>query len=91
MKGICVPIPSLSPFNGIATSTFQDANSTWLEMVDGGSNGEVVPLSSLLVKSREMDVLVAVDTNSNDDNNWPKSVSLYIYSPHCMLSYIIQR
>lgn len=65
-----------SPFNGITPSTFQDANSSWLELIDGGSNGEVIPIAPLLVKSRELDVIVAVDASSDDNNNWPKYVSI---------------
>jgi lysophospholipase len=60
-----------SPFKGVATSTFQDPSSDNLEMVDGGSNGEVIPIGPLLVKARGMDVVIAVDGGADDDDNWP--------------------
>ncbi|SJL12245.1 uncharacterized protein ARMOST_15668 [Armillaria ostoyae] len=58
-------------FRNVAPSTFADTNSDWLELIDGGSNGEVVPFSPLLVKARGLDVIVGVDSSADDDNNWP--------------------
>ncbi|PBK78822.1 phospholipase B [Armillaria solidipes] len=58
-------------FRNVAPSTFADTNSDWLEFIDGGSNGEVVPFSPLLVKARGLDVIVGVDSGADDDNNWP--------------------
>ena len=52
-----------------------DTNQDYLDMIDGGSNGENVPLGPLFVKSRDLEVIVAVDATSNDDNNWPSYVS----------------
>ncbi|KAK0463558.1 phospholipase B [Desarmillaria tabescens] len=62
-------------FRNVAPSTFVDTNSDWLELIDGGSNGEVVPFGPLLVKARGLDVIVGVDSNANDDNNWPSGES----------------
>ncbi len=61
-----------SSFRNVAPSTFADTNSDWLELIDGGSNGEVVPFSPLLVKARGLDVIVGVDSSADDDNNWPR-------------------
>ncbi|KAJ7581090.1 phospholipase B [Mycena floridula] len=66
-----------NPFKGIASSDFQDSSSDFLQLIDGGSNGEVLPLGSLLVKARDMDVIIAVDSSSDDDNHWPTGVSLF--------------
>lgn len=40
---------------------FQDLSSTSLELVDGGSNLEEVPLGQQFVRARGLDVIVAVD------------------------------
>jgi len=36
-------------------------NSTWLDLIGGNSNGENVPLGSLFVRARNIDVVIAVD------------------------------
>ena len=46
-------------------------NSTWLNLIDGGSNHENVPLGQQFVRARGLDVVVAVDASS-DTTNWPK-------------------
>ncbi len=60
------------PFQGINPGVYQDSNSTWLELVDGGLNKENLPLGPLLVKARHLDVIVAVDASSDDSDNWPQ-------------------
>jgi lysophospholipase len=60
------------PFFGIKNGTNQDAASRWLELIDGGSNLENVPMGPMLVKARGVDVLVAVDGSADDENSWPK-------------------
>jgi lysophospholipase len=47
-------------------------NSTWLELVDGGENLEVVPFGQQFVRARGLDVVVAVDASSDTLTNWPK-------------------
>jgi lysophospholipase len=52
---------------------FQDVNSTWLELIDGGSNLEGIPLGQQFVRARGLDVVVAVDGSSDDlKTNFPK-------------------
>ena len=60
------------PFQGINPDAYQDSQSTILEVVDGGDAGEIVPLAPLLVKPRQLDVIVAVDASSDDTDNWPQ-------------------
>lgn len=48
------------------------ATNAELQLIDGGSNGENIPLNPLLVKAREVDVIIAVDGSSDTDDNWPK-------------------
>lgn len=61
-----------NPFNGIKPSTYEDSNSTWIELIDGASNGENVPYGPLFVKARGLDVIVTLESSADDINNWPK-------------------
>ncbi|KAF9227378.1 phospholipase B [Gyrodon lividus] len=63
-------------FQGVNPGTFQDSSSEWLSLVDGSSNLEQIPLGSLFVKARAMDVVVAIDASSDDPNRWPNGTSL---------------
>ncbi|KAL0946696.1 hypothetical protein HGRIS_012883 [Hohenbuehelia grisea] len=64
-----------SPFTGLKNGTFIDSQSKWLELVDGGMNKENVPFGPLLVKSRQLDFIVGVDTDDDDDNRFPLGTS----------------
>ncbi|KAF8499635.1 phospholipase B [Russula emetica] len=60
-----------------AKHNFQDLNSTWLELVDGGSNLEDVPLGQLFVRARGLDVVVAVDGSAiGAKTDFPSGISL---------------
>ena len=50
-----------NPFFGVANGTFIDSSETALKLVDGGEDGEVIPVQPLLVKAREVDVIVVID------------------------------
>jgi lysophospholipase len=39
------------PFHSVAAGVFTESNSSWLELVNGGSNGAEIPLGPLLVKA----------------------------------------
>ncbi|KAJ7680248.1 phospholipase B [Mycena polygramma] len=60
-----------NPFNGLKSSTYQDSAATWLELIDGASNGENIPYGPLFVKSRGVDVVVTIEGSADDGNNWP--------------------
>ena len=60
------------PFQGINPGVYRDSQSTVLELVDGGDGGEIIPLAPLLIKSRHLDVIVAIDASSDDADNWPQ-------------------
>ncbi|KAA1473978.1 phospholipase B [Dentipellis sp. KUC8613] len=65
-----------SPFQGIKPGAFEDSNSSWINLIDGSSNGENVPLGPMFVKARGLDVVVAVDASADDPNNaWPNGTS----------------
>jgi len=49
-----------NPFIG-TNDSFIDSAQTVLSFVDGGEDGQVIPLQPLLVKAREVDVILALD------------------------------
>lgn len=53
-----------NPFYGVAPETFISSNQTDLSLVDGGEDGEVIPLQPLLVKARGIDTILAIDAVS---------------------------
>ncbi|OBZ65137.1 Lysophospholipase 1 [Grifola frondosa] len=65
-----------NPFIGIAKSTFLDTNETLLTLVDGGEDGEVLPIQPLLVKARGIDIIFATDATSDTDDNFADGSSL---------------
>ncbi|EIW83246.1 FabD lysophospholipase-like protein [Coniophora puteana RWD-64-598 SS2] len=65
-----------NPFQSVSSSTFSESGSNYLGLVDGGANGEHVPFGSLLVKSRFVDVVVALDAGADIVNDWPNGTSL---------------
>ncbi|KAG2142746.1 lysophospholipase [Suillus bovinus] len=64
-----------NPFYGVAPDTFIDSAQTNLNMVDGGEDGEVIPLQPLLVKARGVDVIFAIDA-TDDVNDFADGSSL---------------
>jgi len=69
------PQLAFQPFQGINPGTFQDSESKWIELIDGATNKENVPLGPLFIKARHLDVIVAVDASADDVDNWPMCVS----------------
>ncbi|KAI0271146.1 phospholipase B [Russula aff. rugulosa BPL654] len=67
-----------NPFHNIdGKQNFQDLSSTSLELIDGGSNLEDLPLGQQFVKARGLDVVVAVDGSSiGAKNNFASGTSL---------------
>ena len=54
-----------NPFRNNAPLGFIDRNETLLRLVDGGIDGQVVPIQPLLVQSRNVDVFIAIDAVSS--------------------------
>ena len=50
-----------NPFFGVNNGSYIDSNQNFLELVDGGEDGEVVPFQPLLVKARGVDTIIAID------------------------------
>ena len=69
---------AFQPFQGINPGIFQDSDSKWIELVDGSTNKENIPIGPLLVKARNVDVIVALDAGAEQSDNWPAYVSLSI-------------
>jgi lysophospholipase len=68
---MCAQLVS-QPFQGINPGVYQDSSSTWIELVDGATNKENVPLGPLFIKARHLDVIVAIDGSADDADNWPQ-------------------
>ncbi|KAF9782507.1 phospholipase B [Thelephora terrestris] len=64
-----------SPFNGVKSNTYIDTNTSWLELIDGGLNLENIPLGPLLVNSRNVDFILAVDGSADTSDSWPNGTS----------------
>lgn len=64
-KGIELDVASWpNPFYGVASETFLSSNQTDLRLVDGGEDGENIPLQPLLVKARGLDTILVIDAVS---------------------------
>ena len=48
-------------FFGLSPNTFPDSDQTLLTLVDGGEDGETDPLQPLLVQTRGVDTIIAID------------------------------
>lgn len=53
-----------NPFFGVNKGSFPDANQKFLKLVDGGEDGQVLPLQPLLVKARNVDTIIGIDAVS---------------------------
>jgi len=50
-----------NPFKGVASQSFIDTNEDLLSLVDGGHDGENIPIQPLLVKARGVDTIFVID------------------------------
>ena len=50
-----------NPFFGVAKDTFISSNEEFLTLIDGGEDGQDMPMAPLLVKARGIDVIIAID------------------------------
>lgn len=73
-----VAVISPNPFNKIhfdEESTY--ATSGQLNLVDGGEDQQSIPLIPLLQKSRNVDVVFALDFSADTEDNWPNGTALW--------------
>ncbi|GAA5972657.1 hypothetical protein JCM11641_002960 [Rhodosporidiobolus odoratus] len=67
---------SFGNFTPDGGATFESADNDILQITDGGENGENVPIGPLLVRSREVDVVFAMDASADTTYGWPNGTSL---------------
>ncbi|KDQ63931.1 hypothetical protein JAAARDRAFT_201409 [Jaapia argillacea MUCL 33604] len=65
-----------NPFYGLNHGTFVDAEEKYLSLVYGGEDGEAVPVQPLLVKARDVDLIVAVDGSADNTQLWTEGSSM---------------
>jgi len=65
-----------NPFFGYNNETNENSQSTQLTLVDGGEDGQNVPLSPLFQPFRALDVVFAVDSSADTTFYWPNGTSL---------------
>ncbi|KAF8476934.1 lysophospholipase [Kalaharituber pfeilii] len=66
---------SPNPFYKVNPNTNPSANERRLTLVDGGLDGQNIPLQPLIQPARALDVIFAVDSSA-DTSNWPNGTSL---------------
>ncbi|KZV70063.1 phospholipase B [Peniophora sp. CONT] len=65
-----------NPFQNISRGTFAETDEPYLNLDDGGSAGENIPLGPLFLKERGMDFVVAVEASADTAQAWPNGTSL---------------
>ena len=65
-----------NPFYHFNNATNRNANSTQLTLVDGGEDGQNIPLYPLIQPQRHVDVIFAIDSSADTNYNWPNGTSL---------------
>ena len=71
-----------NPFRGFNSATNRNANESRLTLVDGGEDGQNIPLNPVIQPMRSVDVIFAVDSSAdtvekeNPSQNWPNGTSL---------------
>lgn len=58
-----IPAQYPNPFKGVAAQSFIDTNEDLLSLVDGGHDGENIPIQPLLVKARGVDTIFVIDVS----------------------------
>ncbi|KAF7905620.1 uncharacterized protein EAF01_006141 [Botrytis porri] len=65
-----------NPFYGFNNQTNRDAQTTQLDLVDGGEDGQNIPLYPLIQPIRGVDVIFAIDSSADTTYFWPNGTSL---------------
>jgi lysophospholipase len=65
-----------NPFYHFNNDTNDNANSMQLTLVDGGEDGQNIPLNPLIQPQRHVDVIFAIDSSADTNYNWPNGTSL---------------
>ncbi|KAL5611679.1 hypothetical protein BROUX41_000743 [Berkeleyomyces rouxiae] len=72
-----------NPFYNFQPSTNKLYNTTELALVDGGMDGQNLPLWPMLQSSRSVDVIYALDASADTDFNWPNGTALRATLDRC--------
>ncbi|EPQ62283.1 Bgt-3292 [Blumeria graminis f. sp. tritici] len=65
-----------NPFFGYNAALNPTAKSMEFSLVDGGEDGQNIPLYPLIQPQRNVDVIFAVDSSADTEFNWPNGTSL---------------
>lgn len=65
-----------NPFQGFNPATNPIANTNQLSLVDGGEDLQNIPVNPLVQPIRAVDVIYAVDSSADTDNDWPNGTAL---------------
>ncbi|KAG9249793.1 lysophospholipase [Emericellopsis atlantica] len=66
-----------NPFFGWnPTSNNSNAKEDQLSLVDGGEDGQNIPLHPLIQPARSVDIIFAIDSSADTKTNWPNGTSL---------------
>lgn len=65
-----------NPFFGYNNDSNPNAQSTVLTLVDGGEDLQNIPFHPLLLSSRQVDVIFAVDSSADTDTRWPNGTPM---------------
>ncbi|RAL08887.1 lysophospholipase family protein [Aspergillus homomorphus CBS 101889] len=75
-KGDDIAVYSPNPFYGYREASEDYATTPSLDVVDGGEDGENIPLHPLIQPNRHVDVIFAIDSSADTDSFWPNGTSL---------------
>ena len=65
-----------NPFRGLNPGTFADATQPEIDLVDGGEDGQNVPLWPLVHPERQVDVILSLDASADTPFSWPNGRSV---------------
>lgn len=71
-----IAIYSPNPFKGTKYGNSSVKDAEWLTLVDGGEDGQNIPIYPFVQPERRVDVLFAFDNSADTDYSWPNGTSL---------------
>lgn len=71
-----IAIYSPNPFSGSKYGNSSIQKAEWLTIVDGGEDGQNIPLEPQIIPERNLDVVFAMDNSADTDYSWPNGTSL---------------
>ncbi|SMY19915.1 unnamed protein product [Zymoseptoria tritici ST99CH_1A5] len=83
LKGVLEKISSseediadwVNPFFGYNNKTYKGSSDMMLTLVDGGEDGQNIPLHPLIQPNRNVDVIFAIDSSADTNETWPTANS----------------